>query len=261
MDKNKSDDFWEALASDSRLLLKLNRSRNVFDIDEQEADRSCLGTAVNLQADAVQLLLTDFDSDARDYFDLIRALALLAYKNGEGYTYKDPSGRKLFARYMAMRVAALADWALRGNQWTAYLSSMMDHLLLAIEEESGTDYKNRPLDLAIAGPLCLHSLQTGQLDHVAEISVKKKGSASGQKWADLIPILQSILRDKVEFADCYERWFQEHTKEERYNRAYDPSFTASDMVVIAEIRARLIYGVTDPWRVMKSIRWSDLVLA
>jgi len=260
MTSGDSSDFWSSLVQDSELLIQLNADRNIYDIDSKISRRSCLGTAVNLEADAVQLALTGFESEARKYFDLIRKLALAAYEGGETYIYKDSTGKALFAKYMAFRVAALAEWVSGGGRRGEYLSLMFKFFEQAIEEEAGASWEDFALDAALAGPLCLHAIQLGQPDLLRKIIFIN--SSSGKKWVPLLKIIIPIFGGERHIAGLdakFEKWFIKHTDASHFRRPYDPSFTANDMVTIAEIRASAFFRTADPWTIIKSIRWPDVL--
>lgn len=263
--------FWAKETESLRSLLRINDTRNALDVEKRRQESSCLGAAVGLEQDAVALVLVGLDDESRRYFEAIRQLALEAFGANERYVYKDPDGRNHFGKYMAMRIACLAEWVLGGSQRSRFYSSMLNFFEQVVHtdrERAAPDATDS--DPTVIGHLAMHYAQGGHWDRLASLpKADTKRFRSGAHWARLHEILV-LLGEAVVKADAGKRaaaqgrlnaWFDVHTDAEKLQRPFDPRFTANDIVSIAEIRASTLYAVTDPLVTIRSIRWPALVVA
>jgi|WetSurMetagenome_2_1015567.scaffolds.fasta_scaffold57264_2 hypothetical protein len=265
MPSKAADAVWAKLRRRCELGLELDEGK--FDLEQNIAQRSCLGTAVGSEARAISLVLVGMESQARDYFRAIRELALAAVQNNERYVYEDLDGRNLFGKYMAMRVAALAEWLLDGPKRSQYLTTMLSFLDQALEEAPSAP-EDRLLDIEVLGPYVMHLGQLGMWERLLAVVFRHlpRRHARGPWWS-LTRALQSLAGEdfgkQPVLANCARHalngCFLSLTDVRRLNSPYDTRLTANDIASIAEIRARWLYGVVDPWVTVKSIRWPDLV--
>lgn len=231
----------------------------LLDIEENREARSCLGSAVVAEPIAVQLALIGRNDEASYFFARILQLALSAYENGEGYVYVDPHGSNLFARYMAMRIAALADWVVGGGHRREYLDRMLEHLAAAVAAEQGRS--DHLLDSESLGRLLLHLAQLQSWQRVFSEGRRAGVALGGRPWPALCHALSSLAAVKIAATEkpekaraVIEKLFLEVTIRTRSLDPFDPRLTANDAVSLAEIRARE-WGESDPWRVIRSLRW------
>lgn len=234
----------------------------LLDIEENRDARSCLGSAVVAEPIAVQLALIGRNDEASRFFGKILQLALCAYENGEEYVYVDPDGSNSFARYMAMRIAALADWVVGGGRRREYLNGMLEHLTAAVAAEQG--HGGHLLDSESLGRLLMHLAQLQSWDRVLSEGRRETVASGARPWPALCHALSCLAAVKAKATGAPERAraaieeaFLEVTVRTRSADPFDPRLTANDAVTLAEIRARE-WGESDPWRVIRSLRWPQL---
>lgn len=211
---------------------------------------------------AVELALVGMDDDARRYFALVRDLAVRGHDDGESYVYSDPDGSNAFAKYMAMRIAALADWVLGAKQRSIYLGAMRGYLEHVIAMMAGLG-RERAIEHEAFGRYSLH---LAQLEDWAQIVAPPYvSSKTGRSpWRDITVVLRALAESKsvvgttvrAKPLSTLDKLFRRLVDTERFGEPYDPRLTANDVVTLAEVRAREC-GEADPWRVIRSIRWPD----
>lgn len=261
--------FWVQEEARLEFLLGSNQRRGVFNVELQRSQRTCLGAALGLEQDAIEMTMAGLDRHAMEYFVSIKQLALAAFEGDERYVYKDPDGRNLFGKYMAMRIVCLAEWAIGGAErfhFQQLVVSFFEKVAQADLERGKTAYAAS--SSTVIGCLAMHYAQSGLWERVQSLpKTYAKPARVGVHWASLheaIDLLASaiVTGDAKKLAVARKRldtWFRAHLGVERFQRPFDPRFTTNDMVSIAEIRARWLHGVTDPWATIKSIRWPGVV--
>lgn len=123
--------------------------------------------------------------------------------------------------------------------------------------------------IEVRGRLSLRLAQSEEWRRIVDVAAAPESAKTSKKdrWGKLPAWLAVLAEAKLKGAVELEQrsreglnsWFDERTDERRYERAYDPRFTADEMVSIAEVRAHWLFGITDPWQTIRSIRWPDLV--
>lgn len=99
---------WDRQAEVAAESIQTNEILQATDVVVQRNENACLGTAVNLEIDAVRLVLTGHSDVAREYFDAIRKLSVAAIESRETWIYTDA----YFAKCEALRLRIVATWAL-----------------------------------------------------------------------------------------------------------------------------------------------------
>jgi hypothetical protein len=250
---------WQRLRESCELVLRLDDGE--FDEAVNIADRSCLGTAVVCESQAINLVLVGMDRQAQEYFKNIRNFALLGFHANETYVYESPDGQNLFAKYMAMRIAALAEWVLGGSKRPEYLDQMLFFLEQSIEFEN-SQAPQEGIEEEVLARYAMHLAQVESLDSLLELPTHFSSRNNNRLWGTLIRSLvdlagarvagipENILKTSSEFED----FFLRITDVEKIRQPYDQRLTANDIVTIAEIRSRWLYEKTDPMSIIRSIR-------
>lgn len=255
-----SVEFWNRIKQRCELGIELDEGQ--FDLHENLRDRSCLGTAFTAEQRAYSLVLVGMDNAARFYLENIREHALRAFDADETYVFQLIKGRNLFGRYMAHRIAGLADWALGGSRHQTLFKSALGSLQDAIEAEYGHQVLDaEPIEV---GALCV--LQAHVSDWEGVLSVCEQWQlASKQRmqsiWVRLLESLVEIAQNETQHHSnedpnsfLLNSLFRDITDHESYDELHHPQMRISDVVSISRIRGESLYGVWDPWHNIRSIR-------
>lgn len=259
------DAFWRGYPGKAEELLQIAEKMGALDVASRRAKSTCINAAEMLQQTGVELVLAGLDDKAWRVFQIIPELAEASIEGGEKGRYTDV----VFARYMAMRVAATAEWMLRRGKRDEYFGRMLGYLHedIRIEAEKAKDeVRDVP---QVGGRLAIHYAQAGRWgDILAMPELARGGGGAAPLWRSLFKSLRILAdaksrpddqRGSRKAREGIDTWFLEHTSIRRFGEPWNPDLTSNDIVSIAEIRARWIHGVTDPWATVRSIRWPELV--
>lgn len=121
---NGHGEGWAKVDRLATTMLDLNERRGALDVEKAIATRSCLGRALGLEDDAINLVLAGLDSEALRYFVVIKELCDKAVALGDRYIYRGATAED-FSRYSAYRAAALAAWFVARGERSRLQSEMM----------------------------------------------------------------------------------------------------------------------------------------
>lgn len=255
-----SSDFWVNVKKRCESGIRVDCGQ--FVLDENRADRSCLGTAVTSEARAYTLVLVGMEEQAILYLRNIREHAIAAFESGESYVYRPVDGRNLFGEYMALRVAGLADWALDGNEHAKLNQSAASRLAEAIElQYDGDSRAAEPIEVA---SLCVLLSQLSDWEGVKDISSRwssKRRDVKKALWGGVLMSLAEIAekalggdlpRDPKSFSLV--RLFNDVTNQGKHGVLYDRRMTMNDVVSLARIISEVVLRVNEPWDAIRLIR-------
>jgi hypothetical protein len=192
--KELSGDYWERLYSRTQEVLRLDEGE--FDESQNEVERACLGTAVVCEPQAVNLALVGDLESARYYFGVIEKFALLGYKNDERYVYEDASGKGLFAKYSAMRSAALGAFFFGESERDDYLRMAIQFLEGAIAEAQLAVASIGFEELAV---YLVHLAQLSEWEKIRDIVDLRKSEFQRRDvpWGAICGFVSEICRLKI----------------------------------------------------------------
>lgn len=257
--------FWDG---ESRLALGLPEIVPI-DVADARATKSCLGTADQYFWVALSLILADHPEKAWPYVLAIRELAMTAYDTKEQWTYASADSSNHFGGYAAMRLAALSDWLLRGDRRLVFLDRGLSRLEAEMDAVSrSTSSAGAYQEATIAGHRALHLAQLGRWTELQAMPVPTSGrNVQDRLWRRLyellarmpipVPMQGSAPTSRSPGEAAFDTWFRSLVDHKKHGRAYHPALTPADIVDIAEVRARWLFGVTDPIETVRSIRSPD----
>ena len=239
---------WSALVDDSKEMLRLNDLRDALNVGKAVKRSACLGAAVNLEEDAIQLVFVGFEEEAIRYFQAIRKLALEGYKRGEVYNYSDPSGEGLFAKYMAKRIAATCSWFADGAEG-GFLVEALYYLRCAIAAEPESC-----AEVSVQARLALHLAQIGRWGELSAVLSGFPQQSRNGVWGNLIRALSKVGKGASAHAiEGLESWLLKDGFSGRDGRLLSSKVAGSDVVGAVEVWGRSL-ARNGPWEVLGEAR-------
>lgn len=250
----------EAARGRSRRLIELNSSRGALDVSRRRAQRSCLGGAIGLEDDAIQLMLTGFSQEAREYFRTVGELAKCALDDDETYVFRGPDGGRAFARFTCLRLLATSWWAEYGNDdyRRSYLQKSREYLLEAMLAEPGSRSSTEA-----SGRLWLMAAQAEEWTWINREAKGRRIVRADSPWAAVQAALAAVTNLRVAENDAQlcpdlESLFLDKVLSGSLLNPIREPYVRSDGLAIAEVRARENWSVEDPQRVFLSLRDGEL---
>lgn len=266
MTSETTGSFWKAERLTAIEMLSLQKSAGSFDAESARRERRCLGTALGLENDAIVLVLVGLEHDSRLCFATAKQMAVLAYASNESYVYEDPDGLNSMGRYMAMRVAALSEFALSGTDRPHLLSTAVGHLEAVLGGFRGGPVSapdSRP-DAVLVAHLALHYAQLGRWSALSSLGATplRISTPASRVWSEALRVMvgvaearclsSSIVRGPA--ATALESWFRRSTSVVRYRRPVHPVLLGHFMVGMAEIRAKCCLDLHSPMAIISTLR-------
>jgi hypothetical protein len=240
---HSSDAIWLRERQIAERSLRLNREMHAFDVQSCRAQKSCLGTAHRIELDALRLVLTGYDQDAREYFGHLKELALAGYDSNEHYIYSELDDNN-FARYVAMRMCYHAEWIL-SDENTVFLDRALAHLT-STHSQAGQDDSR-------LWAIALHTAESGRWDETKTLPEPDGLDAPRVGLLQTIVHLASSPHESEPLISKFENEVAKLSLSKTPDR-FDPHGSTWELVSLAHIRARL-RGIRDPFDALKWLRF------
>lgn len=217
-----------------------------------------LGHAEAAANEGVRLLLVGLDSDALWFFDVAKQLAASAYETGETYIYHDVDGRNSFAKFMAMRIVATAQWLEGDAAYGASRNTALQHLVDVYAFVRETDSEGA-MDPKLTGRLALHLADSMRWREISPLPVV---AGARTIWTTLLTALRTSVTDVTNGETglaraAFDEWFLTYVSNSELRRPISAELTFMEAAVAARVRASLGRGA-EPISIVKSIRWPEL---
>jgi hypothetical protein len=221
----------------------MNEILQATDIEAQRRENACLGTAVNLEIDAVRLVLTGHEGVARQYFQAIRKLTVAAIEDGETWIYTDT----YFAKCEALRLRTVAGWALGIEDSRDCVNVLQAWRVLSEAATTSSDLGERNA-LTIYALIAAHC---GNFE-LAAACVKNVICRRPTPWCELL----SLLKD-LNSPNQYSRWsdfLATRIISQSADELIDRSFNEGEACMIAGVVSALKGERVNPFRVIEMLR-------
>lgn len=217
-----------------------------------------LGHAEAAANEAVRLFLVGLDSDALWFLEAAKRLAKSAFEHDEKYVYRDIDGRNSFAKFIATRIVAEAEW-LQGETCAGESQRIALNYLLDVYTYVRHDAASEAADPKLTARMALHLAESSRWGEILDLPGKPSARSA---WTALFSALRSgaanvMNGDPNAARDAVDRWFSAYVSNPELRRPISAELTFIEALVAARVRASLGKGA-EPANIVKSIRWPEL---
>jgi hypothetical protein len=235
---------WERQAVIAARTIRINESLRATDVDAQREADACLGTAVNLEIDAVRLVLTGQPDIARTYFDAIRKLSAAAIERRETWVFTD----EYFARCEALRLRTVATWALGIEDQRDCAATLESWVVLARAGESADlSQRNAPAVFAL---LAAHCGDFARASAAAAPMTCNRPAA----WCELLSLLKDLHSPDDDRQRRWSAFFERSVVSPVPNELVGTEFNAGEACMIANVLATVNGWRSEPFQTIRLLR-------
>lgn len=236
---------WAKQAQVAAQTVRINKLLHATDVSVQRQAKACLGTADNLLLDAVRLVLTGDHDTARGYFEAVRELTAVAISAGETWVFTDT----FFARCEALRLRAIASWALGSEEVRVDVASALEGWEVLAEAEDVIDPSDRNAH-TILGLLAAHG---GDFER-ASASVAPIGKCDqGAPWCGLAMLVQRLGSGSTS-PSSWDEFFVTAVVSSAMDRLVAAEFNIGEACLIAHIRSMVHGWDVGPFQTIELLR-------
>jgi hypothetical protein len=239
------DGKWAKQATVAAQTVRINELLHATDVSVQRKANACLGTADNLLIDAVRLVLTGDHETAREYFGAVRELTLAAISAGETWVFTD----RFFARCEALRLRAIASWALGSEEARVDVSSALEEWEILVGAEDVINPSGRNAH-TIAALLAAHR---GDYARSSALLASIKKCDQRAPWCRLAILIQR-LSSKSATPMAWDEFFAASVISSAMDKLVAPEFNVGEACLIAHIRSMVHGWDIEPFEVIELLR-------
>lgn len=224
---------WERQAQVAARLIRTNEILRVTDVEYQRQENACLGTADRLETDAVRLVLTDNRDTAVQYFDAVRRLAEAAIERGEKWIFTNV----LFARCEALRLRAVASWAIENPDASHHASEALEAWTVLASTENAADWSRRNAHAIVALLAAFKGDRERASRTVAEASTLGSDEPFSSAWVELAALLRDSTARGEPVLNRWDKFFATKVVSSKDAELAGSGFNTGEACMLARIWA------------------------